>query len=101
MPTFEEEETVETTLQNLLTQLVCVSIGGRFPKTLLQVKKKKKRNVCGFILRSPLWIGVVCMCYLTCQEHQKHEGYTEQAQPVFILFPRRHLLLCFFTASLK
>lgn len=42
MLTFEEEEAVETTLQNLSTQLVCVSIWGRFPKTLLQVRKEKK-----------------------------------------------------------
>lgn len=54
MPTFEEEETVETTLQNLLTQLVCVSIGGRFPKTLLQVKKKKKKCVWFYIAKSSL-----------------------------------------------
>lgn len=61
MPTFEEEETVETTLQNLLTQLVCVSIGGRFPKTLLQVKKKKK-EMCVVLYCEVLFGSVLYVC---------------------------------------
>lgn len=61
VPTSEEEETVETTLQNLSTQLVRVPIWGRFPKTLLQVKKKKKYVV---LYCEVLFGSVLCVCPL-------------------------------------
>lgn len=73
MLTFEEEETVETTLQNLSTQLVCVSIRGRFPKMLLQVKKNKTQH--SVVLYCEVLSGsVLCVCYLTCGECQKCES---------------------------
>lgn len=99
MFTFEEEEAVETTLQNLSTQLVCVSIWGRFPKRLLQAQKKKKKYVvlnCKVPSGSVLCGGVVTWC---SREHQKHAGAQSTAR--VYLMPGEGLDTLFLLCILK